>query len=265
MHTLIRMTLAGLVLLAAPATAHAERTAWKISAVAHESTWDWRETSAACVSEDPVVLAEQGTKTLLSLTPAQARVRARRLKGGVFFSSEGPYGVVAGRGRAHVRATQLVQRCRVTGYDETANPEFGPDGAPVTGTCDEIVQSRFEILVLRPREGRIGRSVGVRLAEDIGAEPRCALPSGFGVLGPEALSPPLRPLRVALRRFFGRRTRLELEQTYGRTQPTGSDTIVGTATTTGAATLRRIVRDVTCGLPKTAPKVLKRRFVCSSS
>ena len=263
MHRLSPILIVALAVLAAPSVAEAKRTAWKISAAAHESTWDWRETSTACISADAVVLAEQGTKTLTSLEPVQPRRKGRRIVGGVFFSS-GPYGVVEGNGGARVQATQVVQRCRITGYDEVGDPQFGPDGAPVTETCDEVVQARFELLVLRPRDGRIGRSVGVRLIEDIGAIPSCATASGVGILGPEALAGEIPGRRIALRRFFPGRTTLALEHTRGRTQPTGSNTIVGSAKTNGRVTLRRTTITVPCGLPKTAPKVLKRRFVCSS-
>jgi hypothetical protein len=270
MRRLLLASLIGTFLLAAPGGAEARWTAWKISGVEHESTWDWRETATNCVSADPVVLSEQGSKRLLSLTPTQVHRVARKRDGrsvpglaGGILHQYGPFGVIEGRGRAAVHAVQVVQPCGITGYDAAGDPLFGPTGPPVTDTCDDEVDARFDVLGLLPLQGRLGRTVAVRLIEDIGAEPDCAGSSGLGVLGPEPLRGSI-PLELApLRRFFTLRTTIEFEHTRGRIEPEGQATVVGTTTTRARASLRRFTRPERCFYGRKVPAVVKRKFVCT--
>ena len=258
--------------LAAPSAAEARWTAWKVGTVQHRSTWDWRETATTCTSADAVVLSEQGTKTLLSLTPQQVRRVARRRGGrsvpgladGIFLRN-GPFGVVEGRGRAAVRSVQVVQECGVTGYDEAGDPSFGPVGSPVSDTCEEVVEARFEVFSFLPLEGRLGKSVGVRLIEDVGAEPVCpARPGGYGTLGPAAIAGSIPVKRVALSRFFGARTTVALQHSRSRTTPAGDATIVGSTTTRSKVALRRITRPEACFPGRRRSAVVERRFVCTA-
>jgi hypothetical protein len=264
---LIALT-AGLV---APAAAEADWTAWKLSGARHVTTWDWRDTVTTCTSADAFVVSEKGSKTLVALTPKQVHRRARRLNGrsvpgiadGVFHVF-GPRGVVEGRGRVAVHAEQMVQRCRITGYDETGDPQFGPDGPPSAQTCDSTVAGRYRTLAFLRKYGRLGRSVGVELRDEIGAEPDCPDESGLGILGPEALGGSIAPKRVKLSRFFGRRTVVSVKHTRGRSAPAADSTIVGTTTTTARVTLRRITRTEVCYYgSRKPPGVIRRHFTCT--
>ena len=257
--------------LLAPAAAEADWTAWKLSGPRHETTWDWRDTVTTCTSADAFVLSEKGSKTLLALTPKQVHRRARRLNGrsvpgiadGVFHVF-GPRGVVEGRGRVAVHAEQVVQQCRITGYDETGDPRFGPDGAPFTETCDTTIDGRFRTLAFLRKYGRLGRSVGVELRDEIGAEPDCPGQAGLGIIGPEALGGSIPPKRVKLSKFFRRRTVVSLTHTRGRSTPTADSTIVGTTTTTARVVLRRITRTEVCYYgSRTPPSVIRRHFTCT--
>ena len=254
-----------------PAGAEAGWTAWKLSGVRHATTWDWRDTVGTCTSADAFVVSEKGSKTLQSLKPKQVHRVARRLSGrsipgiadGVF-NVFGPRGVVEGAGKVAVRAEQVVQRCRITGYDEAGDPQFGPDGAPYTETCDKVVSGRFRTLAFLRKYGRLGKSVGVELREEIGAEPDCASSSGFGILGPEGLDGTVPPKRVPLRRFFGSRPKISVSHSRQRTTPAAGSTVVGTATVTASVVMRRITRPEQCYFgSRTPPRVIKRRFVCT--
>ena len=258
--------------LAVPSAAEARWTAWKVGKVEHRSTWDWRETATTCTSADAVVLSESGSKTLLSLTPQQVR-RVPRRRGGRSVAGladgillqYGPFGVVEGRGRAAVRSAQVVQECGITGYDAAGDPTFGPVGSPVSDTCDEVVEARFEVFSFLPLQGRLGRSVGVRLIEDIGAEPVCSSrPGGYGTLGPAAIAGSIPVKRVALSRFFGSRTTVALQHSRKRTAPAGDATIVGTTTTHSKVSLRRITRPEACFRGRRRSAVVERRFVCTA-
>ena len=262
--------LAAAALLAAPAAAEARWTAWKLSGVQHQTTWDWHDTVTGCTSADPHVLSEKGSKTVLSFKPKQVhqipRRRGGRSRPGLgdgIFHAYGPYGFVDGAGTAAVHAVQVVQLCTITGYDEAGDPRFGPDGAPVTDTCDTTVAGSFRTLAFFPQAGRLGRNVAVQLREDIGAEPDCPTRSGFGTLGPEPLGGAIPLKRVALSRFFRTRATVSLQHTRGRSQPTADNTVVGTTTTRGKVRLRRFTRPERCYYGRRPPPTVKRHFVCT--
>jgi hypothetical protein len=259
--------------LALPVAADARWTAWKVSAVKHETTWDWRDTDTACTSADPVVLAEQGSRKVVSFKPKQVHRVARRLKngrkdpglGGGIRHTYGPTGDIDGTGKVAVHAVQITQPCQITGYDETGDPSFGPDGAPVTDTCDTTVSGRLRTMSFLPRLGRIGRKIVVDLREDIGAEPSCETRSGFGILGPDPLGGSIPRKRLALSRFYGTRSKVSLKHTRRGTTPTAGTTIVGTTTTTGKVTLTRITRPEHCFYGrKNVPASVRRHFVCTA-
>ena len=263
-----------LVLAAAllvPAAAEARWTAWTLSGVRHEATWDWHDTVTTCTSADAFVVSEKGTKTLQSLKPKQVHRVARRINGrsvpgladGVFHVF-GPRGVVEGTGKVAVRAVQVVQRCRITGQDETGDPQFGSGRGPVTETCDTVVSGRFRTLAFLRKYGRLGRTVGVELREEIGAEPDCASQSGFGILGPEGLDGMVAPKRVPLKRFFGRRPTISVTHTRRRTAPTPDTSIVGSTKVTARVVLRRITRPEQCFYgSRKPPATIKRHFTCT--
>jgi hypothetical protein len=233
-------------------------------------TWDWRDTTTGCPSADPHVLAEQGSKKVVSLKPDQVRQVRRRSGGrtirsvaGGVYNSHGPFGFVDGSGRVAVHAVQVVQLCKVTGTDETGDPTFGPDGGPITDTCDTTVSGSFRLLAFLPKLGRRGRSVGADLREEIGAEPDCSTHSGLGILGPEPLGGSIPPKRVALSRFYPARGTVSLRHTRSRGQATADSTIVGTTTTRAKLTLRRLLRPEPCFHDRRSAPAVRRHFVCT--